>query len=249
MKRVKWLYLCAALLAVVPGIASADVIISDSFNRNGNLNGSAPDTPQTPGDQWTAPTEPTDSSNYTTSTTSGGELSFLSSYYSTAAVPFTPTTGNVYTLSFTENAAGDSDGWIGIGFLPGTSTSIYKSGQILDNSGNPAILITGQGGIIFYINGSISETSDTANIAGTPNSVQVVLTPAAQDTVDFLVNGTNVKSYTYTSGNPTIQSVGVTADSQGGTISDFQVSTPAPEPACAAMLSVGALGLLRRRRA
>jgi hypothetical protein len=248
MRRVKWLYLCAALLVVVPAIASANVIVSDSFNRNTTFDGSAPDTPQTPGDTWTAPSA---SNGYATSTTGGGELSVSSAYayYSTAAVPFTPTAGNVYTLSFTETTASDSDGWIGIGFLPGTSTSIDTTRQILGNSGNPAILITGQGGIIFFINGVVTGTSATANVAGTPNSVQVILTTAAQDTVDFLVNGTNVESYTYTSGNPTIQSVGVTVDTQSGTISDFQVSTPAPEPACAAVLSVGALGLLRRRRA
>jgi hypothetical protein len=199
MRRVKWLYLCAALLVVVPAIASANVIVSDSFNRNTTFDGSAPDTPQTPGDTWTAPSA---SNGYATSTTGGGELSVSSAYYSTAAVPFTPTAGNVYTLSFTETTASDSDGWIGIGFLPGTSTSIDTTRQILGNSGNPAILITGQGGIIFFINGVVTGTSATANVAGTPNSVQVILTTAAQDTVDFLVNGTNVESYTYTSGNP-----------------------------------------------
>ena len=263
--------IAGAAFAGMAGVASASmisegsptVIYQDSFTGStalGTLNGASPTTGPT-GVTWTAPTATAwgfSDSGYTTSGPSGNVNARL-----TASLPFTPTSGKIYTLSagldVTAMAPGDptsTDDWFALGYLSNQDTSggwdgngqaspwaLSRYTQTSVNSFTGPSLNGGQG----YNESYVNNISIILNTASTDWSYQVYL------------NNANVSNYLVGSGtfttNPTITAVGVQNGLGTGYISNFELTSvsasPVPEPSTLAIIVAGGMGLLllKRRKA
>ena len=197
-----------------------------------------------------------------------------------AYLPFVPVAGNVYTLSavmdpYTNGPTGNgsygtsqSSDWLGIGFLPstypaqGTGHSLaFDSSSPNPAGASPWMVARSSAGTVI---GHVHETASYLGVGatnghvynpptiGAPLTETIVLnTQAANWTVNFFVDGTNIGSaYTFPSGNPGIAYVGVENSVIDGTISNFTLSTP--EPASLGLMAIGGVAgllLLKRRKA
>jgi hypothetical protein len=198
----------------------------------------------------------------TTSTTGGGTwaggniLDLNGNTYATPGIngavslPFTPSSGFVYDLSATISMS-PADNWLGVGFLQ--DNGVYGFLPPPSSPNTPTALRRNAGGgdqgWELYPGASTG--------ALTSNNVLVRLdTTGAQWKTSFFQGGTQIGStYTYTSGNPTINYVGFVMEGAGsgvtGNVSAFQL-TAVPEPSTYALLVAGGVGSLlmfRRRRA
>ena len=256
--------LAAATLAAVAciglaGTASAGVIYSDSFSGSssaGSLNGATP-TQTTNGATWTSDGTYGWADNGTITTTT----SFSSSAYS-GYLPFTPSSGEIYTLT-AENVnitapadpagttiGGNGSPWMGIAFNVGAPPT---NNQILDT--NSAALIEYYGlpiGIHFGGPGG-NNAGQYADSDTQPQTLQIILnTSGTQWVATFLDNGGIVGSYTYgvpTSStnptNPAITDVSFGTYNAVGSVSSFSLTaTPVPAPATLGLFAVGGLALV-----
>jgi len=165
----------------------------------------------------------------------------------------------VYSLESTFEITG-ADGWYGIGFTEGLSTSgnrgLYQSS--VSNEGTPWMFARGSGEVVFrHQGGSSGEVSDTGNDVSDITIRLELDTTVTSWTVAAYINdeqmdlgGTNML-YTYPSNPDDIGAVALSAASTVvGTVETFSLST-IPEPSTYALiLGAAALGvlLLRRRR-
>jgi hypothetical protein len=163
------------------------------------------------------------------------------------SLAFTPSSGFVYDLTATINVTAATANWLGVGFLQ--DNSLY--GFLMPSSPKtPMALQRNSGGAN---NGW--ELHPGGNVVLSSNNVLVRLdTTGAQWTTSFFQGGTQIGStYTYTSGNPTINHVGFVMEGAvtgvTGNVSAFQL-TAIPEPSTYAMVLGGLLNLslIRRRR-
>ncbi len=118
-------------LALTTGMAGAQVtniIYQDSFARVGPLNGSAPDTVNTPGATWFACNVPglnaqiqTDGSEIALTNTPGTTNGF----YLNGFLPFVPTVGHIYYLSCNIKPVSGGTNWLALGFATHALTNIF----------------------------------------------------------------------------------------------------------------------------
>ncbi len=236
-----------AMLGMTAGAVSAsNIIYQDSFNRTGLLNASTPSPTDTGGATWTA------GSSITTTATSGGYAS-LTSANSMAYLPFTPVSGNVYTLTASLNPTpGTTTNWLALGFFPQSGSN--ASGAPLVGGGVVVLERDNRGSQVF--NGD----QVGANGPTSPNSTgyttwSITLNTTQSDwTASFSEDGvageTNFQTFTYggSNANPTINTVGFGTDTMAGTVQDFTLTNSVPEPATLALVAVSGLGLLLLKR-
>ncbi len=266
--------LAVAALAGLAGTATAGVIYQDNFSGSSAnpLNGTSPAVDAT-GATWTADTgwrangSQTDA-DYNAATGAQGS--------SDAYLPFTPSSGNVYTLSADLNVVGSPNpNWFAIGFVQSFSSST-SSVTGAANNGN---------GVNAWPGGSGTDTSSASYLNAGPwllvqeNNVQAPYPnqyftgpgtsgsgtyPASVGTADMsIVLNTEASAWTYQifeggvsvtpvvtfKANPTIGGVmlGQWANTSG-TVSNFSL-TSVPEPASLGVLAIGgAIGLLMLKR-
>ena len=86
------------------------VLYQDTFNRNGNLNGSTPTIENGSQGTWNA------NAGWTTAATSGGQASPPSGGSTSALLPFTPAVNSLYTISTDVNVTDGGSNWFVLGF-------------------------------------------------------------------------------------------------------------------------------------
>ncbi|MFA7345435.1 MAG: PEP-CTERM sorting domain-containing protein [Terrimicrobiaceae bacterium] len=234
----------AALALAFTGAAhAATIIYEDDFNRNGTLNGSTPVPVDTGGALWKD-----NGVFHTTSTALGGSVT---STAGSATLPFTPTSGFVYTLEADVIVNTASTNWASIGF----SSSIDNSPSPTAG-GAPTMLVRGAafgGNWVQPFSSGLTtfgpSPGPAANAAGTSNTLTLVLdTTGAAWTVSAFINGTADGSFTYGT-NPTIAAVGINWGTDA-TFTRVELSS-VPEPATWGLLAGAGTVLvtLRRRKA
>jgi hypothetical protein len=233
-------------LAYTP-VASAAVIYQDDFNRTGNLNGSASPTIAEQGVTWSSANWETDGS--AAKPTAAGWMAIL---------PFTPATGNVYTLSASMNptSPAGSPSWFILGFTGRGATDSWLAGSAPNqSSASVAARVSNNDYPDFYTLGpGSSGITSLGNYAdGVAHLYSITLDTTALNsanwTVSYSVNGNQVIAPTALGYNPVIEYVGFgSGDATGGTISNFSL-TVVPEPSTYALVlgGIATLLLIRRR--
>ena len=248
-----------AMLGVMAGAASAGTIYQDSFSGSssvGSLNGATP-TQTTNGATWTSDGTYGWADNGSIATTSSVADSAYSAY-----LPFTPSSGEIYTLtaqSVNITAPADPAGttiggattpWMGIAFNVGAPPT---NNQILDT--NSAALIEYYGlpvGIHFGGPGG-NNAAQYADSDTQPQTLQIVLnTSGTEWMATFLDNGGIVGSYTYgvpssttNPTNPAITDVSFGTSNAVGSVSSFSLTaTPVPAPSTLGVFTLGGLALV-----
>ena len=178
-----------------------------------------------------------------------------------ATLPFTPITGNVYDyhMDVLPSGAGASGNWLAMAFatagLNGHTTSGTSSALSNDNAYG-LIILKGSGTTQAFAGvgtGSgqtlLNATNLTSASGSTFNSVDIILnTTGTNWTLNWKLNGTTELATPYTYGtNPNIGLVVFGTNKLTGEVSNFSLTTT-PEPASIALLGLGGLTALRRRR-
>ncbi len=222
--------------------AQTSSVYSDSFNRTGDLNGSAPDTVNLPGQNWIAdPGVTTNGSGvFNPDTTTGGYL------------PVTIGAGHVYTLSADLMSIAQDSSWIAIGFSP-----TADPGGFLNNfnlTAGPWALIRGDTDVapdqVFAGPGTAdgSDVGPSGSNIGFHHFAIVLDTTNVQWTASWYLDNLQVGStFTYIDNPTTLSYVGFNADTDyanlGGYIANFSFTEgiPAvPEPATVSLLGISA---------
>jgi hypothetical protein len=187
-----------------------------------------------------------------------GTVASVPNNQASALLPFIPQSGYIYTLLATLSFPSGSGNWWGIGFTENDPVETTGDGGRLGDSqvgGQPWMLIRTTGANQGFPGlGASTLTLVSGALAAGNNSMSIVLnTTGAEWTDSFYVNNVLDGTYTYTSANPTISAVGFGSNgSVNGTIDTFSLTaSPTPEPTSVAMvgLGLGALALIRRKRA
>ncbi len=252
--------LALAVITLAPASMAA-IIYQDSFSRydilnnNGDLNGSTPDV-TTNSATWTG--------GGTTSTTDGGQLSPGAGGW----LPFLPTAGNIYTLSYTLNPnANGTDDNLDIGFTNDPDPNLdsdtardlarvaifYQAirTRTLPDGDNPEIPANSALSVIYngqYVNDIVDPAPNS------PTDYQIVLNTSNPTwTAEFLWGGESRASVNLAPTNITRITFDQWANGAGtDVVTNFSLTSSAtavPEPGTflpAAAMVMGAL--LRRRR-
>ena len=226
-KHVSAGILSVLLLIAGTGKASAAVIYSQTFT--GGTGALAGTTSTTGNGTWTPDIAISSVVNRNGITTA---------QYGSISLAFTPQSGFVYDLTATINVTAANSSWLGVAFLQDNNPYGFFGTKT-----TPAALRTDRWQI----------WPQAANYNQTSNDILIRLdTTGAQWTAAMFQGGVQIgDTYTYTSGNPTINWVGIVTEGTAvGSVSAFQLSA-VPEPSTYAMLLGGILNLslIRRRRA
>jgi hypothetical protein len=234
MKIPSKLYVALTCLTLTIESTTAAQIYFDNFDGGtGGLNGTTPDT-TTGGEVWLASTD----WNANGVVAAGGNSTNDDGAY----LAFTPTAGNVYTLSATLDTP--SSIWAGIGFVgaSNTETSIYA------NTSASWMLYRSNINVDSFFGNGTGDSADGGNHTG-PVTLSIELdTTTALWSTEWFVNGSSVRAAKSFTINPTITHVGFAReDGAGANFSSFELSV-VPEPSVALLSGIGVLTLLRRRR-
>ena len=231
--------LFAILSLALAAAAPAQTIYYDDFSGGSatDLGGTAPDI--RPGTEtWTANT-----------------ILKADGTKSTAAVapaflPFTPLPGTVYSLSMDVDvtAATNTDDWFAIGFSPtndttgwhtvNTSVTAWMLNRFNDTSPSAFQTFLGPG------TASAANHDPNPDIVGPLNMKVVLDTQPALWTVEWFVDDVSIRGPVAYAANPAISYVGFAGyNSTLGSVDNFTLATPVPEPASAALAAVGAFFL------
>ncbi len=230
------------LLAAGTSTVHAGLIYSDSFTRSGNLNGTAPDVTNVPGQTWIAV-------NDATAATVGSQVALQAERL--AFLPVSITANNVYTLQADLETTGSAN-WMALGFSLNTPTTVPWHG-----SGHLAVawaLDEADDGFQDAVFGGVgSANGQSVGVSGTGFHAYTIIlnTMAPQWTVSWYRDSVQTGStFTYTSNPTTISHVGFgTYVDTAGTVDNFSFTEAVPEPTSALLLlGSGAMLLLRRRR-
>jgi hypothetical protein len=248
--------LAAAALAVVAfaglsGTASASIIYQDSFTGGTvNLDGTAPSVDHGTSTVWTAggTNGPGNGAGAGVGWQDNGSTSFTGNSGG-AYLSFTPSSGNIYTL--TAGIDPTSGNWLAIGFVksPNTTNPVYGSSAYAW-----ALITPSSGGGVFYPGPDLTNNGVGFTSTSGVNTVSIVLnTKAATWTYQAFNNANPVMpSPVAFSTNPTITAVELGNSDATGTFSNFELSAAVvPEPPSLGLVAVGGLGLLllKRRKA
>lgn len=258
-----------AVLGMVTNRASASVIYQDTFSGNSTtpLNGTAPTVDDGGASAtWTANTYAVwSASGYT-----NGNLDQSGKSADSAYLGFTPTAGQIYTLSATLTVSSSIGGGSSLNFgFPGNiqagtnplgNTSTLNTGwtwptTITNLDVSPWVLLGGTGGGYVFTGPDEDSAaySFTPAAIGNPNNIAIVLNTGGNAwTYQVFDNGAAVSPVVTLNPNPTMTAVGMQNENVIGSIGNFElISSPVPEPATLGLAGVGALGLLltKRRRA
>jgi hypothetical protein len=240
----------AALVLLLLGSvhARATVIYSDSFNRTGILNGSAPDVTNVPGQNWIADVSVT---------TDGSRAA--DPHLTSAWLPVTIAANNIYTLQADLDVVRTTDGsWMSLAFSPTGNTGFGIST-------NPSVgpwtlqrgdgLATDGGDGLFAGPGTTNVQTIGAGNTGVQTWKIVLDTMAAQWTATFYRDNAQVgMTYTYGTNPSGLSYVGFhDINNDGGFVDNFSFADAVeaiPEPSTFVLASLGllSLGLRRRRR-
>ncbi len=270
-------FLAAAALAAVAciglaGTASASVIYQDNFPGSSAdpLNGTSPGVDATSA-TWTADTGWRADGSQTAADynqTTGAEGS------SDAYLPFTPSSGNIYTLTaILSPSLTQGSNWFALGFVGSFSSATSSATGATDN-GNGVNAWFGDSGSgqlnagpwLLMSSGWNGEDPNEAYFPGPGANGSVNFTGQSGDTVAIVLNtqasawtyqvfdnGNNVSPILTFATNPVITGVALGQWAPAvGSVSDFSLtSTSVPEPATLGLVAVGGLGLLllKRRKA
>ena len=230
------------LLAAGTSTVHAGLIYSDSFTRSGNLNGSAPDVTNAPGQTWIA-------ANDATATTSGSQVALDAERL--AFLPVSITANNTYTLQADLHTTGSAN-WMALGFSLNAPTTVpWHGGGHLAVAWALDEAADGFQDAVFGGVGSANGQSVGVTAPGFHTYKIVLDTMAPQWTVTWFRDSVQTGStFTYASNPTTISHVGFgTYEETTGTVDNFSFSEVVPEPTSALLLlGSGALLLLRRRR-
>ena len=247
--------LAAAALAVtafvaLAGTASASIIYQDNFSGLATtpLDGAAPTVDHGTSTVWTAggTNGPGNGAGAGVGWQDNGSTSF-SGNSGGAYLSFTPSSGNIYTL--TAKLDPTAGNYLALGFVKSPNTTNPVNG-----SGGYGWALVGPGG-----GGQVFTGPDTSNsnggFTGTSgvNTVSIVLnTQASAWTYQVFDNAVAAEaSPTAFATNPTITAVELGNSDSTGQFSGFELSSASvPEPAPLGLVTIGALGLLllKRRR-
>jgi hypothetical protein len=258
-------------LALCASSARAAVtIISDPLTGSGALNGSAPlvDT-YNPTDTWNAYNGSATSyftRGATNTTMTATNVQFLNGTANPAApatadLMFSPTAGNLYTLTATFTLGTGTNGeWLPFGFTGVDSNTLTYSAA----SNGPWMLIRttatnsgsqNAGDLQLFPTGTSSSQAVTgvnSGVTGSTETLSIVLdTTQPQWAASWYENGSQLgTTYTYPAGsNPTSISAVEFGEywQASGSVANFSLTT-VPEPASLSVMAIGAIGLLTRRR-
>ena len=251
MEMKKTLLTALTGLAFAAGTAQAETIIyQDDFDNNiegtpttGDLNGTTPDT-TTGGNTWLADTNALRNWEADGSIDNGANSANNNGY---AFLPFSPEAGKIYTLSIDMNMT--SGEWFALGFM---STNNTTSGGFYNEStgdGSPWMLLRASGAAGSSFAGPITGSQqDLPSRDG--NTASIVLDTTGTDWVATFKNGSASISHTYTGTDISddINYVGFGRHTTTiGSVDNFSL-TVVPEPGSLALMGLGGLCLLKRRR-
>ena len=252
-KTCKACFVAIITLSVVAATASAGIVYQDSFNRNGNLAGTAPDVVNTGGNLW----QMAQGGTYSTNGSSANNGGFYGSIY----LPVNGGSGVImdgtsdFTLSVTVN--GSAGPHMGIAL----NTAVYAGGDMWAGNNDPqgkilaalGVNTSGQttatydNGTLYAINGNAFGLSTTTTLTMSYNAATDILTYTAGATTIATqsVSQAQIAALTYVS----IDNGAYASNS--GTFTNFTLDVAAvPEPASICLLigGLGALFVTRRPR-
>ena len=230
-------------LALAAGSAQAATIYSETFNDPTGtikLNGTEPDD-TTGATKWAA----------STNWNKDGSVDASAANDDNAFLAFTPVAGQIYTLTATLNQP-TGDSWAAIGFTENADTTTTGDSDFWRNTPAataPWVLYrAADGNVDSFLGPLTGGTLDEGNHPGGITMSIVLNTEAAAWTAEWFVGASSVRSETFGS-NPTgINYVGL--GREGGTdvtFSNFSL-TSVPEPSTTALIGLGGLALILRRR-
>lgn len=160
----------------------------------------------------------------------------------TAVLPFTPATGNIYTLKVDINPTNAASGsnYLGFGFTSSLATSRSDSSTFA-----PWVRYQPNGAGTAYGNhtlnafdpfGTAGSTSDPMRFTLTLNTT-TTLWSVTLDALNLTTSVVTSGSYTYTT-NPTISGIFLEKVIYGGTFANFELAT-VPEPSAIALAMLG----------
>lgn len=155
-----------------------------------------------------------------------------------AYLPFTPADGNVYTLTSTLTAAGDTANFMTLSFMNNPTVDTLST-----DLGGPWMLKRGPGGgldnEVYSVTEFLTGLVNHGPFAGATELSMALDTRPTQWTVEYFINGASVRGPEAFATNPTITHVGVTryVNPVTGAVSSFSL-TAVPEPSTFAIAGV-----------
>ncbi len=225
--------LALIILTMTVGSSTAAVLLQDSFDRVGTLNGSSLDVG---GTTWIAKT---------TLTTDGSSVPLTGDV--SAYTSFAPTSGYIYEVKMDLTI---SLGRFFMGFLTNTTPG---TGYIQDNPNVEYSLLQVRPTSSYYVeSGSSSFAAITSSIGAGNGTYSIILDTSAPNwTYRFTGPTGTTSTYTFAS-NPSITYFGFGSQTTSTiTVDNFEINmTPVPEPAAISLcgLSLAALLFLRATR-